>query len=96
LVSALLTANLAGVAAAADRNSPPIPCEAVESVGLATMSADGTITLALRAWPKPPGENRLVYAPGDPQYGDIKRHLDGIAPGQSKEVPPWCGTNSEP
>jgi hypothetical protein len=90
----LASALLAG--AAADRNSPPIPCEAVDSVGLATMSADGTITLVLRAWPKPPAESRLVYMPGDSQYGDIKRHLGDIAPGQSKEVPPLCGTNSEP
>ena len=52
------------------------------------MSADGTITLVLRAWPKPPAESRLVYMPGDSQYGDIKRHLGDIAPGQSKEVPP--------
>jgi|SRR5271169_1755303 len=92
----LASALLAGAAAAADRNSPPIPCEAVDSVGTAKMSADGTITLALRAWPKPPAESQLVYAPNNSQYEDIKRHLGGIAPGQSKPVPPRCGTNSEP
>jgi hypothetical protein len=92
---AFLVANLAG--AAADGNSPPIPCEAIDSVGTAKMSADGTITLRVHAlWPQPFAETELVYAPGNPQYGDIKRHLGGLSPGQSKPVPPMCGTNSEP
>ena len=78
-------------------SNPPIPCEAIDSVGTAKMAADGTITLQLRSlWPDPIAEGQLVYAPDDPQYGEIKRHLGGIAPGESKPVPPWCGTNSEP
>ena len=61
------------------------------------MSADGTITLRVHAlWPQPFAETELVYAPGDPRYGEIKRHLGGLSPGQSKPVPPMCGTNSEP
>jgi hypothetical protein len=76
---------------------PPIPCEDIDSVGTAKMTADGTITLRLRSlWPDPIAEGELVYAPDDPQYGEIKRHLGGIAAGQSKPVPPWCGLNSEP
>ena len=78
-------------------SNPPIPCEAIDSVGTATMSADGTITLQLRSlWPDPIAEGQLVYAPDDPQYDEIKHHLGGIAAGQSKPVPPWCGLNSEP
>jgi hypothetical protein len=75
----------------------PIPCEAIDSVGTAKMAADGTITLQLRSlWPDPIAEGELVYAPDDPQYDEIKRHLGGIAAGEVKPVPPWCGLNSEP
>jgi hypothetical protein len=96
LTAVLLGAHLRG-AAAVSGNDPPIPCEAVDSVGHASMSADGTITLRVRSlWPQPFAETTLVYAPGDAQYGMIKRHLGGIAPGQAKPVPPMCGTNSEP
>jgi hypothetical protein len=83
-------------AGAADR-SQPIPCEDIDSVGLAKMSADGTITLQLRSlWPDPVAESVLVFAPDDPQYEEIKHHLGGIKPGESKPAPPWCGLNSEP
>jgi hypothetical protein len=96
LALALLAAKLTG-AAVANESDPPIPCEAIDSVGTAKMSADGTITLRLHAlWPRPFAETQHVYAPGDPHYGFVKRHLGGIAPGQSKPVPPLCGTNSEP
>jgi hypothetical protein len=91
---ALLFARLA---AAADETSPPIPCEAVDSVGTAKRSVDGTITLHVHTvWPQPIAETELVYAPGNAQYDTIKRHLGGLSPGQSKPVPPMCGTNSEP
>jgi hypothetical protein len=61
------------------------------------MSADGTITLQLRSlWPDPIAESELVFAPDDPQYEEIKHHLGGIKPGESKPVPPFCGLNSEP
>jgi hypothetical protein len=91
-----LFACLAGPALAAD-DGVPIPCEAIDSVGTATMPDDGTITLRLHAlWPQPYSESRRVYAAGDPHYGFVKRHLGGIAPGQTKPVPPLCGTNSEP
>ena len=75
----------------------PIPCEAVDEVGRATMSPDGVITLQLwklSADSVPARE--LHFAPGDPRYDDIKQHLGGIARGQTKPVPPLCGTNSEP
>jgi hypothetical protein len=94
---AFLAAPLAGIIAAADADGMPIPCEDIDSVGTAKMSADGTIALRIRSlWYQPAAEHRVVYAPGDPQYDAIKRHLGGITPGQSKPVPPLCGMNSEP
>jgi hypothetical protein len=92
---ALVAANL--TAAGAGSSDPPIPCEAIDSVGTAKMSADGTITLRVHSlWPQPFAESQLVYAPDTALYGEIKRHLGGITPGEAKPVPPWCGTNSEP
>jgi hypothetical protein len=92
-----LAAGFARAALAADRNSQPIPCDDIDSVGRAKMSADGTITLQLRSlWPDPIAESELVFAPDDPQYEEIKHHLGGIKPGESKPVPPFCGSNSEP
>jgi hypothetical protein len=92
-----LVTTFAGAAVAADRSSQPIPCEDIDSVGRAKMSADGTITLQLRSlWPDPVAESELVFAPDDPQYEEIKHHLGGIKPGESKPVPPFCGLNSEP
>jgi hypothetical protein len=89
--------TFAGAALAADRSTQPIPCEDIDSVGRAKMSADGTITLQLRSlWPDPIAESELVFAPDDPQYEEIKHHLGGIKPGESKPVPPFCGLNSEP
>jgi hypothetical protein len=93
----VLAALFAFSALAGQESAVPIPCEAIDSVGTAKMSEDGTITLRLHAlWPQPYSESEHAYAPGDPHYGFIKRHLGGIAPGQSKPVPPLCGTNSEP
>jgi hypothetical protein len=75
----------------------PIPCEAVDEVGYARMSADGAITLHLRALRTDSvAAAELNVAPGDPHYDALKRHLGGIAPGEVKPVPPLCGTNSEP
>jgi hypothetical protein len=94
---AFLAASLTGTVATAGADVMPIPCEDIDSVGVAKMSADGAIALRIRSlWYQPVAEHRFVYAPGDPQYDAIKRHLGGIMPGQSKPVPPLCGTNSEP
>jgi hypothetical protein len=77
--------------------SLPIPCETVDEVGYARMSADGAITLHLRALRTDSvAAAELHFAPGDPHYDALKRHLGGIAPGEVKPVPPLCGTNSEP
>jgi hypothetical protein len=66
LALALLFAVLAGKltdTAAAAKSEPLIPCEAIDSVGTATMSADGVITLRLHAlWPQPYSETALATA----------------------------------
>ena len=83
----LSVAALAAPAVAAD----DVHCEQVESIGVAHMTEDGTITLRLRSLPPGPiAEGTLVYRPGDAQYEAIKKHLGGIAPGEYKPVPPWC------
>ncbi|HUI15297.1 MAG TPA: hypothetical protein VL048_17705 [Xanthobacteraceae bacterium] len=89
--------GLAAPSAAQSDEGPPIPCEALDTVGTAKMSADGVLTLHLRAlrFDSIPARD-LAYQPGDPHYEDVKRHLGGIAPGQTKRVPPLCGTDSEP
>jgi len=97
VLASSLPAPFAGAVLADDRSSQPIPCDDIDSIGQAKMSVDGTITLQLRSlWPNPIAESQLVYPPGDPQYEEIKHHLGGITPGESKPVPPWCGLNSEP
>jgi hypothetical protein len=73
------------------KDLPPVTCATVESVGVADMAADGTITLHLKSlWPDAHEDSDLTYAPDDPQYNEIKKHLGGIAPGQSKPIPPFC------
>jgi hypothetical protein len=61
------------------------------SIGSATMQADGTIELQLRA--QGPGgmvgDALLRYPPTHPQYQTILTHLGGLSPGQSKPVPPF-------
>ncbi len=65
----LVAAGFAGMAAAQDKPSNSIPCSAIDSIGMAEMANDGTITLHLRSlWPDPIAEGELVYAPDDPQY----------------------------
>ncbi len=73
------------------RDLPPVTCATVESIGTADMAADGTITLHLKSlWPDAHEDSDLTYAPDDPQYNEIKQHLGGIAPGQSKTIRPFC------
>ena len=77
--------------AAAEKMDAQPPCEEVASIGVATMAADGTITLQVRSLPPGPvGYAKLVYAPSHPQYQAILKHIGGLAPGESRPVPPWC------
>jgi hypothetical protein len=87
-----LTASLVTPAAAQfKKDLPPVTCATVDSIGIAEMTADGTITLHLKSlWPDPHEDSDLTYTSDDPQYDEIKRHLGGIEPGQSKPIPPFC------
>ena len=62
-----------------------------ESIGVATMDANGAITLRLRA--EGPdglvGESLFVYPPSHEDYQYVLDHLGGLEPGQSKPVPPF-------
>ncbi len=92
MTAALSVANFAGPAAAQfKKDLPPVTCSTVASIGTAKMAADGTITLHLESlWPDPKEDTDLAYAPDDPQYNEIKQHLGGIGPGESKPIPPFC------
>jgi hypothetical protein len=87
LAVAAFVAMAAGHASA--QTAPP--CEQASSIGVATMTADGVITLRLRSLPPGPiAEATMRYAPDDPKYQDVMTHLGGIAPGETKTVKPWC------
>lgn len=61
------------------------------SVGTASMSEDGIITLRLVGVAEHGMVVRAVkkYAPGSKDYEDIRRHLGGIEIGEVKPIPPW-------
>jgi hypothetical protein len=88
----LLAASFAGPAFAQfKKDLPPVTCSTLDSIGVADMATDGTITLHLKSlWPDAHEDSDLTYAPDDPQYNEIKQHLGGIEPGQSKPIPPFC------
>ena len=60
------------------------------------MEKDGTIVLMLRA--EGPGGIRgdglVRYAPTDPKYQEVLKHLGGLKPGEEKPVPPWPDTGA--
>jgi hypothetical protein len=91
-VALLISASFVGPAAAQfKKDLPPVTCSTVDSIGVAEMAGDGTITLHLKSlWPDAHEDSDLTYAPDDPQYNEIKQHLGGIEPGQSKPIPPFC------
>ena len=92
---ALLYGLIAGVATVVNivqaGAEPADDCHSVASIGVAHMSEDRVITLRLRSLPPGPiAEGEFRYAPKDPQYRDVIRHLGGIRPGEWKPVRPWC------
>jgi hypothetical protein len=89
LALALLVALAAAAAAAEPKET--LSCEQVASIGVAAMTDDGVIALRLRSLPPGPiGEGTMRYKPGDQEYEDIKKHIGGIKPGETKPVRPWC------
>jgi len=63
---------------------------AEESIGTASMELDGTIVLRLVARQRGmSGEGVLRYAPSDPHYPGILRHVGPIKPGETRPVAPW-------
>ncbi len=76
--------------AESSEHSEGTPAEGSDAIGEATMSADGTLVLDLRAQSgSTTGDARLVYPPSHPQYQKILEHLSPIATGQRKLVSPW-------
>ena len=76
----------------AARAATPMPAATnAPSIGYATMAADGTIELHVRA--EGPGgslgDALLRYPPGHEDYQRILEHLGGLKPGERKPVPPW-------
>ena len=61
------------------------------SIGMATMTDDGTICLFIRA--EGPGglrgDAQFTYPKSDPDYQNILQHIGGITAGEQKPVPPW-------
>jgi hypothetical protein len=72
---------------------PPRPEDAdmPESVGVASMRADGTLEMQLRtvAADGTIGESMLLVGPKDPRHAQMVKHLGGIKPGQGKPIPPF-------
>jgi hypothetical protein len=66
------------------------------AIGTATMRADGTITLQLRAESSTGssgnpaiGDALIEIKADDPRYRKIIEHIEGIKPGESRPVTPW-------
>ena len=74
-----------------EAGSPGKAPQVAESIGSATMKADGTIVLQLRAADQTGrrGDAQIVYPPSHPQYQEVLKHLGGLKPGEEKHVPPW-------
>jgi hypothetical protein len=79
--------GVGGIEPGESKNIAPFPA----SIGVATMSADETISL--RLWGKGDKgtifEGTFDYKQGDPRYPDLLRHIGGIKPGEVKPVPPF-------
>jgi hypothetical protein len=59
-------------------------------IGMATMKPDGTIVLDLHGGREANyAMGQIEYPPMHKDYAAVLKHLGGLAPGQSKGVPPW-------
>jgi hypothetical protein len=79
------TEAVGGIDFGEEKPIPPV----VPSIGFASMSTDGVITIQLRmvASGGSVGEGLLTIKPGDPRYEKTVRQI-GIKPGQSKPMCP--------
>jgi hypothetical protein len=80
--------------APASRTAPAAktaPAPAPASIGSATMTADGTIVLQLRATGPGPaiGDALILYPKGHAKYDEVLKHLGGLKPGEAKPCPPF-------
>jgi hypothetical protein len=83
ILALLLFAPVAAAAASLQSD-----CRGLGEIGMAVMSADGTITLTLHS---PNGAQGVTaYKRTDPQYARILSHIGGIRPGEHKPVPAFC------
>jgi hypothetical protein len=85
VVSIEKDAVLLAVTTASDASPPDA------SIGVATMDADGTIVLDLRATGPDGvrGDAQLRYPRDHKDYAAVLKHLGGLRPGESKPVAPW-------
>lgn len=62
-----------------------------KSIGMAKMTKDRRVEMTLRAETDDGtvGQGFFVYGPDHPNYRSVLEHLGGLAPGESKPVPPW-------
>lgn len=85
--SAATVDDAAVVVTAPDAATAPTP---TETIGVAKMETDGTIVMDLRATgPGMTGDARIVYPKDHKDYQMIIDHLGGLAPGETKPVPPF-------
>ncbi len=99
LLASLVIVNCAAHGSACGTLTAPMPLQyeavdvrvAEESIGTATMEADGTIVLHLFA--RGPGgmhgQGVLRYAVSDPKYKEILEHVGPLKPGETRPVRPW-------
>jgi hypothetical protein len=70
--------------------SQTAPRPATEFIGMASMSADGTVTLHLtRTTDGQFADATFSYGTGDLKYREILEHVGGLKPGETKPVRPW-------
>jgi hypothetical protein len=99
LLASLVIVNCAAQGSACGAPTAPAPFYyeaagvrvAEDSIGTATMEADGTIVLHLFA--RGPGgmhgQGVLRYSVSDPKYKEILEHVGPLKPGETRPVRPW-------
>jgi hypothetical protein len=82
----VVTAAFVAACSTAHRPDPANDC-----IGSATMAADGTITLNLRAEGQRGeiGDGAVSYTRDNARYQEVLKHVDGLKPGEDKCVRPW-------